>query len=68
MQQENALQASLSMLYTQATRAKVVHRLLPVVSWCKCMLDSSFGQAVAAQQELLQAIQALHTQGSNTML
>lgn len=56
MQQESALHASLSMLSEQATQAKVLQRLSSAVSWCGVMLDSSCGQAVAAQQELLQAV------------
>ncbi len=38
------------LLYTQATQAKLLQRLSYVVSWCKGMLVSRCGQAVAAHQ------------------
>jgi len=50
MLRETALHPSLSMLWTQATPAKLLQRLSYVVSWCKGMLVSSYGQADAAHQ------------------
>ena len=56
MQQISTLQPSLSMLYTQARQAKVLQNLSSDVSWYEGILDSSCGQAAAAQQEALRNI------------